>query len=143
MCSSDLGDGSGTPDPRDPLDAATVFPACDICSGRAGGAMITFGFSGPETLRVWITNGPFIDKAKELLATGTGLIPVFPPPLLDGRDCDSHWTWHPDPATPDWAEFTIEVCDGHPSDVEADKAYWLGIGFCPWSATVIAVEDYR
>ncbi|HLE56804.1 MAG TPA: hypothetical protein VJB15_06955, partial [Rhodothermia bacterium] len=136
------GDGSGTPDPRDALDATTVLPVCGLCSGRAGGALITFSFTGFETLRVWITNGPFIDRAKEFLATGTTQIPVFYP-LLDGRDCDSFWTWHPDPATPEWADSTIEVCDGHPSDVESDKPYWFGIGFCPWSATVIAVEDSR
>jgi len=105
--------------------------------------MITFSFSGPETLRVWITNGPFIDRAKEFLATGiTTQIPIFYP-LQDGRDCDPLWTWHPDPATPEWADFTVEVCDGHPSDVESNKEYWFGIGFCPWSARVLAVEDSR
>lgn len=135
------GDGSGTPDPRDALDATTVLPACGLCTGRAPGAVIAFDIGG-ESLRVWITNGPFIDRAKELLATGTHQIPIFNT-LLDGRDCDSRWTWHPDSFNVQWADAAIEVCDGRPSDVEADKPYWFSIGFCPWSAVLTEVDDRR
>ncbi|HEU4402639.1 MAG TPA: hypothetical protein VFT43_11090, partial [Candidatus Polarisedimenticolia bacterium] len=135
------GDGSGSPDPRDALDATSILPICGLCTGRGGGAVIDFDIGG-EALRVWVTDDPFIDRSKEFLKIGTLQVPVFNR-LLDGRDCDSLWTWHPDPVRVQWADATIEVCDGRPSDVEADKSYWFGIGFCPWSATVTAVDDRR
>ena len=140
------GDGypgaGGGADPRDGLDAAPSPQVCGLCTGRVGGAIITFDIGG-ESLRVWITDGPFIDTAKQFLASGTTTqIPIFYT-LLDGRDCDSQWTWHPDPLNVAWADATIELCDGLPSSVEADKNYWFSIGFCPWSARVTAVDDQR
>lgn len=40
------------------------------------------------------------------------------------------------------ADMTIEVCDGTASMVDADVTYWVEtVGrFCPWSATVLAIE---
>ena len=48
------------------------------------------------------------------------------------------WSWHLDPQTVQLAEVAIELCDGCPSFVEMDLAYWLGIGiFCPWSSEIV------
>ncbi len=136
-----FGDGSGSPDPRDALDLATL-PTC-ACAGRSGGAFVRFSIVN-ESLTVWVTDDAFIDRAKELLASGGRQVPVFNH-LLDGRDCDPQWTWHTDPAEVAFADATIELCDGLPSDIEADKNYWFNTvgGFCPWSAVVVAVEDRR
>ena len=137
--SGTFGDGSGTPDPRDPLDAA-VPPDC-LCSALTGGASIRFGIAG-ESLTVWITNGAFIDRARQQLAAGTRQIPIFNR-LLDGQACDPQWTWHVDPQDVSFADAAIELCDGLPSDIEANKTYWLGTvgSYCPWSAVVTAVDD--
>ena len=136
-----FGDGTPSPDPRDLLDTA-LPPAC-LCSDRAGGALITFGIVD-ESLTVWITDPVFIDRARELLATGTRQVPVFGT-LLDGRGCDPQWTWQVDPADVVFADAAIELCDGLPSHIEADKTYWLGTvrSYCPWSAVVRAVDDRR
>jgi hypothetical protein len=48
------------------------------------------------------------------------------------------YSWHIDPATFEWAELTMEVCDGRPSYVE-DGTLTSDI-FCPWSAEVVSVE---
>ena len=139
--SGTFGDGSGSPDPRDPLDA--MPPADCPCSALAGGALIGFGIQS-ESLTVWVTNGAFIDRAKQLLATGARQIPIFGT-LLDGRACDPQWTWHVDPQNVSFADAAIEVCDGLPSYIEANKAYWLGTvgSYCPWSAVVRGVDDRR
>ncbi len=139
--SGTFGDGSGTPDPRDLLDAA-LPPDC-LCSARTGGAMITFGIQS-ESLTVWVTNGTFIDRAKQLLTTGGHQIPIFGT-LLDGAACDPQWTWHVDPQNVSFADAAIELCDGLPSYIEANKAYWLGTvgSYCPWSAVVRGVDDRR
>jgi glucose/arabinose dehydrogenase len=136
-----FGDATLEPDPRDALDAA--LPAACACAERGDGALIRFRIVD-ETLSVWITDGVFIDRALELLATGTTQIPVFQT-LLDGRDCDSQWTWHVDPAAVSFTDAAIELCDGKPSHVEADKDYWLNTvgSYCPWSAVVDAVDDRR
>ena len=120
------------------LDAA-LPPDCLA----TGGADVTFRIVS-ESLTVWVTNGTFIDRAKQLLSTGTRQIPIFGT-LLDGRDSDPQWTWHPDPQNVSFADAAIEVCDGLPSYVEANKTYWLQtVGmYCPWSAVVTAVDDRR
>lgn len=50
------------------------------------------------------------------------------------------WGWHWDPSTVEAADAVIELCDGRPSMVDEDLAYWIGtVGtFCPWGATVVA-----
>jgi hypothetical protein len=137
--SGTFGDSGLSPDPRDALDAST--PDACPCADRTGGAFVSFSI-GSESLTIWSANGAFIDRAKDLLAGGDHQVPVFNT-LLDGSDCDLQWTWHPDPVDMTFADAAIELCDGLPSSVEADKEYWFGIGFCPWSAVVTAVDDRR
>jgi hypothetical protein len=45
------------------------------------------------------------------------------------------WTWHLDPATVDFVEAAIEVCDGRPSYVETHQADYPS--YCPWGARVV------
>ena len=135
------GDGSGIPDPRDPLDAGPTPPCA--CAARTGGALVSFSIQ-MQTLAVWVTDAAFIDRAKEILGGAPRQIPVFNT-LVNGGACDLQWTWHPDPADVTFAQAAIELCDGLPSHVEADKDYWIGTvgAFCPWSAVVTAVDDRR
>ena len=50
------------------------------------------------------------------------------------------WSWHLDPDTVGFPEVTVEICDGCPSDVEANGGSW-GLGsFCPWSSEIIAEQ---
>ncbi len=39
----------------------------------------------------------------------------------------------------------IELCDGTPSQVEANLDYWVDTvqRFCPWSAKIVRIEDFR
>jgi hypothetical protein len=120
--------------------AAGSDPGCD---GRSGGAIVTFQIT-TESLSVWVTDSSFVDEALSQLTGAPPRIPVFED-LIAGADCDPQWTWHPDPAKVQFADATIEVCDGRPSDIENDQTYWLGTvdSYCPWSATATAVDDRR
>jgi aldose sugar dehydrogenase len=136
-----FGDSSLTPDPRDLLDAA--LPADCAAASPSGGAIVSFRIVN-ESLATWITDDPFIDRAKQHLANGTHQVPIFNK-LLDGRSIDPQWTWHVDPQDVAFADAAIEVCDGLPSHVEGNKTYWLQTvgSYCPWSAVVTAVDDRR
>jgi hypothetical protein len=59
--------------------------------------------------------------------------------------CNEPWSWHLDPEDFEMAEATIELCDGSPSLVEADRDAWISqVGrFCPWGAELIALQDLR
>ena len=106
-----------------------------------GGAQITIGFGDSgERLEVWTTKETFYDEARALIGQRGAKVPVFD--LVDGAGCDPHFTWHTDPATPTFVDATIELCDGLPSHVEADKATWLGTvkRLCPWSGWVVTVR---
>lgn len=126
--------------PPKPTPTPTREP---LCAHREGGALVTFDICG-ERFTVWVVGDAFIDEAIALLSSGGQRIPSFGT-LLDGTDCDLQWTWHPDPAEVGFTDFAIELCDGCPSHIEADKPYWLGTVdlYCPWSARVIAVHDRR
>jgi hypothetical protein len=55
---------------------------------------------------------------------------------------NSPWSWHLDPDHVTMAEFAIELCDGTPSEVEHNLAYWLFQveTFCPWSSKVVEID---
>lgn len=114
-----------------------------LCGDRKGGALVTLGACSPaQPFTLWITDKAFITEAiakKGMKAR----IPVLE--LIDGQDCDPAFTWHVNPATATFADFSTEVCDGCPDKVEADKSTWLSSvkRYCPWQATVIDVEDKR
>ena len=136
-----FGDGSVVPDPRDLIDAA--LPADCPTAPSTGGAIVSFRIVN-ESLATWVTDDSFIDRAKQHLANGTHQVPIFNK-LLDGRSIDPQWSWHVDPQDVSFADAAIELCDGLPSHIEANKTYWLQTvgSYCPWSATVTAIDDRR
>jgi hypothetical protein len=138
------GAGSGGSVSSGGSGGSAATDAGSLCADRTGGALITFEIAGEETLTVWVEDSTFIDEALALLASGDQRIPSFGD-LLEGSDCDSQWSWHPDPTQVSFADFTVEVCDGRPSDIESNKSYWLNdLGYyCPWSARVVSVDDRR
>lgn len=119
--------------------AAPIDPA--TCPTRTGGAMIKIEENGSD-LTFWSTNADFIAEAKKLQESKRSKTAMFSA-LLDGRDCDSQWTYHVDSARMAWVSVAIEGCDGRPSDIERDKPHWLTSvkRYCPWTARVVSVED--
>jgi hypothetical protein len=115
----------------------------DLCDDRTGGALISFDVVD-ESFTVWITDDAFIDEAQRLLDEGEQRVPSFTT-LERGTDCDSQWTWHVDPDDVEFADFTIELCDGLPSHIEDDLDYWVDTvgSYCPWGGVVTAVDDRR
>lgn len=122
--------------------AALVLTACGDDDGggsNADTAIVTIRVIDEE-YRIELVTPESIENARMLLAGEEA--PSIPNGVVlrDGDGgVNEPWSWHIDPESLEWADFTIEVCDGLPSDVEEDII--TSENYCPWSAEVIALDD--
>jgi|GEM_PF-2622925 len=118
----------------------------DLEEELRGGVVATFGVGNSE-FRVFVTSPDTIEELFRL-QRGESRANIPNGVLLTGPGAGMHnapWSWHLDPEQTAMAEFTIEVCDGTPDFVEEDLEYWLNSvrQYCPWSAELKDIEDYR
>ena len=109
-----------------------------------GGVLATFDVQG-ERFSVFITNEETIDQVSAL-SKGKSEARIPSGRLLRGQvSYNKPWHWHMDSQDIVMAEVTMELCDGRPSDIENNLDYWIGtVGrFCPWSAQLVALNDFR
>ncbi|HEY7590345.1 MAG TPA: hypothetical protein VH723_05085 [Candidatus Limnocylindrales bacterium] len=106
-------------------------------SAPSGGVVVTFQV-GAEQFRIELTDPADIDIARKLLAGEEA--PGIPNGVVVRGDpsVNTGYSWHIDPASVEFADVTTEVCDGLPSDVEANQI--TSDRFCPWNAKVIGIE---
>lgn len=111
-----------------------------------GGALAEFEVVD-ERFRIWVTNAQTIQQIFDLRdGESQASIPIGPVRRGPGRaDHNLPWSWHIDPEQVAMAEATIELCDGRPSFVEEDVEGWIeSVGsYCPWSARLVSVQDFR
>jgi hypothetical protein len=91
-----------------------------------------------ETYRILLTDPADIAAAR-LLQAGEDA-PSIPNGLVIRGDSgvNDGYSWSIDPDDVEFADATVEVCDGLPSDVEAGII--TSERYCPWSAVLIALE---
>jgi hypothetical protein len=101
--------------------------------------VVTFRVAHGETYRIRLTEPADIAIARRLLAGQPA--PRIPNGVVVRGDPDVNvgYSWHVDPASVEFADFTAEVCDGLPSDVE--RGAITSPRYCPWSAEVIAIDE--
>jgi hypothetical protein len=116
--------------------AALAGSSCDGSTSPSDGAVVTFRVID-ETFRVRLTGEESIEAARRAQAGGPANIPNGR--IVAGTDVNVGWSWHLEDV--EFAELTIEVCDGRPSDVERAGVSFGGGRFCPWSAQVIAIDE--
>lgn len=109
------------------------------CSAPASdNPVATFEVAGGETYRIELTSPELIEHAQRLLeGEAIAAIPLGTV-VRDDAGVNAPWSWHIDPASLEFAEITIEVCDGLPSYVEDGTI--TSDQFCPWSARIISIE---
>lgn len=117
-------------------------PRCEL----SGGVLATFEVQG-ELFRVWVTNPVTIQQILDLQA-GTSMANIPNGVVRYGPGQGNHnapWNWHLDPEQIEMAEAAIELCDGVPSYVEARTQEFVEVvgSFCPWSASLVEVQDLR
>ena len=98
-------------------------------------AIATFAV-GSETFRVALTSADQVAAARAAQNGGRASIPNGR--IVPGTQANTGWSWHLADLT--FAEATIEVCDGRPSDVERAGVQFGGGRFCPWTATVVRID---
>jgi hypothetical protein len=101
----------------------------------SSGALVTFTVSN-ETFRVSLTTPEQVAAARAAQGGGRARIPSGL--IVSGTQVNTGWSWHLEDVT--FAEATIELCDGRPSDVERRGTGFGGGRFCPWTATVVRIE---
>lgn len=114
------------------------------CSpGGSGGAVpsvATFEVIDQQ-FRIELVTPELVEHAEKLLrGEDVSAIPVGKI-VRDSPSVNEPWSWHIDPKTLEFADFTIEVCDGLPEYVEDGTL--TSDTYCPWVAKVIAVEPAK
>lgn len=126
--------------PSAPASSAPAsVPSAESSVGSGDGVVVTFRVGDSEEYRILLTDPADIAIAQQLLA-GEEAPRIPSGVIVRGGDggVNTGYSWHIDPDTVEFAEVTIELCDGLPSYVEDGSL--SGDRFCPWSAEVIAVE---
>jgi hypothetical protein len=117
--------------------AAACAGGCDERpTTPSSSAIVTFRV-GDEQFRVQLTTREQVAAAQAAQSGGPARIPTGR--IAAGRQVNDPWSWHLEEVS--FAELTAEVCDGRPSDVER-----LGTGFgagrfCPWTATIVGIDE--
>ena len=122
--------------PQGPCDGTDVVPA-----------LVTVQTAGPESFVVRVLEQALLDEMIDI-CEGTSPQRIVIGDLLTGNGGYNHdvlngtiWSWHLVEDTLGLAEVTIELCDGRPSFVEAELAYWMQTvgSYCPWSSQIVAI----
>jgi hypothetical protein len=108
----------------------------DTPGGPSPRAVVTFGVAG-ETFRVSLTSAEQVAAARAAQAGGRARIPTGR--IVAGTEVNTGWNWHLEDVS--FAEVTIELCDGRPSDVQRQGVAFGGGRFCPWTAAVLGIDE--
>ena len=120
--------------------AAVSLAACgdDDASGPADAATFVIAVEN-EQFRVRIDDPAAIAEARMLIANGhakniSGEI------LRGAAGINTGYSWHLKPSSVEFADVTIELCDGMPSYVEQNVGYYVDTvkRYCPWGARVVS-----
>jgi hypothetical protein len=118
------------------LAAALTLTACDDSpTAPTDSAIVTFQVAD-ETFKVRLTTKEQVEAAKAAQSGGPAQIPNGR--IVTGTDVNLGFSWHLVDVS--FAEATIEVCDGRPSDVERGGVNFGGGRYCPWSARILAIR---
>ncbi len=105
---------------------------------QSGPTIVTFQVAHQSTYKIELTTPEQIQHVKDLMAgLRKGTIPLGTI-VRDDAGVNAPWSWHIDPKTLQFADQTIEVCDGLPEHVQDGTL--TSDTYCPWSAIPIKLE---
>jgi hypothetical protein len=116
---------------------AACGPAGSTSPAQSASPVIVTFEVGDERFKALLTDPADVGIAHRLLAGDD--VPSIPNGrVIRETGVNAGYSWSLDPDDIEFAEITVEVCDGLPSDVEAGTI--SGDRYCPWSAVVVAIE---
>ena len=125
------------PTPTQTPRPATPSPVTTPAATPSGAVIVTFDVEG-ESYRILLTDTADIAIARQLLAGEEA--PNIPSGLIlrGETGVNEGYSWSIDPESVEFADITIEVCDGLPSHVQDGTL--AGDRYCPWGAEVVDIE---
>jgi hypothetical protein len=128
-----------------PIILAALVTALALAGAAAGStlpslkrALVTWKV-GDETFRTYLNRWAEIAVVRRAIKAGEAAgIPTGR--IYRGTRENAGHDWHLRDVR--LAEVTIELCDGRPSDLEADLDYWIGTvkRYCPWGAMPVRLR---
>ena len=119
--------------------AAVTLAACeDEASGPSDAATFVIAVEN-EQFRVRIEDQAAIAEARSLISSGQ--TKNISGDIRRGNGgINTGYSWHLRPASVEFADMTIELCDGMPSYVEENVDYYVDTvkRYCPWGARVVS-----
>jgi len=117
------------------LATGVMATGCDSPIEPTLPAIVTFAVAD-ETFRAQLTTEAQLDAAR---AARNGAGPQIPNGrIVAGTGVNTGWSWHLEDV--EFADATIELCDGRPSDVEREGTGYGGGRYCPWGAVIVAID---
>jgi hypothetical protein len=108
------------PQPAEPANPVATFQVVD------------------ETYRIELATPELVEHAEALLA-GEAVASIPNGVVVrDDPGVNAPWSWHIDPASLEFADMTIEVCDGLPSYVEDGTV--TSDEYCTCSAKLVSID---
>ena len=123
--------------------AALVVAACDGSMTGTPQSVATFTVQvGSEQFAVRVTDQTTFEHLSARMQRGTTGV-ILGRVAVGNGGFNGPWSWHLVPGTIQVADFAIELCDGTPSYLEANRDEWIRTvrDYCPWSAKVVAVRE--
>jgi hypothetical protein len=117
--------------------AVALLAGCSPAHTALKHPIATFQVAGDQTYKIELITPALVKHAEELLK-GEQVAAIPLGRVVRTPGINKPWSWHIDPKTLEFADFTIEVCDGLPSYVE-DRTV-TSPDYCPWSAKVIKID---
>jgi hypothetical protein len=120
--------------------------AVGACGSESGGAspstgetpiIVTFEVVGGERFKVLLTDPTDIDIAQRQ-ASGEDVPNIPNGRIVRETGVNEGYSWSLDPNDFEFADVTIEVCDGTPADVE--QGILTSERYCPWSAVIADIQ---
>lgn len=122
--------------------AGTFLGACGDSTTGTDDAPIFVVQVHQESFRIKLTDPQRIAQARRILR-GEESQKIVSGRLVRGDGgFNTGYRWHLDPATVEFVEAAIELCDGVPSFVEKELDYWIDVvkSFCPWGSRIVREE---
>ncbi|HEY8536966.1 MAG TPA: hypothetical protein VIL25_10970 [Vicinamibacterales bacterium] len=116
--------------------AALPTAGCGSSSASPTPVRIAVIRVGDEAFRVALPTPELVEAARAA-QNGTG--PRIPNGrIVAGTQVNVGYSWHLEDVQ--FADMTIELCDGRPSMVEREGVTFGGGRFCPWAAEVVEIQ---